>query len=102
MKHLLCLLALLPVTAGWASDLRLGRAALPITPPAGIPMGSSYGITPSVGVHDELYVKAPVLEQDGQTAALVACDLISLRPSLVKEIRAKQQIHVPHMKRLLE
>lgn len=69
------------------AELRVGRAAVRITPPVGAPMGSSYGLTISTGVHDELYAKALVIEQAGARAALVACDLISLRPPLVKEAR---------------
>ena len=81
------LLALGSAAAG-AAELKVGRAAVPITPPAGTPMGSSYGLTISTGVHDELYAKALVFEQAGSRAALVACDLISLRPPLVAEARA--------------
>ena len=55
----LFLLALAPV---WAAELRIGRAVVNITPPVGAPMGSSYGITISTGVHDNLYAKALVLE----------------------------------------
>jgi hypothetical protein len=70
-----------------SADLRLGRAALPITPPLGTPMGNSYGIRPAAGVYDDIFAKALVLEVDGRRAALVACDLISLRREIVAETR---------------
>ncbi|MGI8782074.1 MAG: hypothetical protein ACR2L2_00275 [Acidobacteriota bacterium] len=70
-----------------AQDLRVGRAAVKITPSVGAPIGSSYGITPAEGVHDDLYAKAIVIEKNGVKAALVACDLISLRGAIVQEAR---------------
>src|SRR5437870_5648607 len=71
----------------WASELRIGAAAVTITPPIGAPMGSSYGITISTGVHDDLYAKALVLEVGGARAAMVSCDLISIRRPIVAEAR---------------
>lgn len=70
-----------------AEPLRVGRAAVKITPEIGTPMGSSYGITISDGVHDDIYCKAIVLEQNGEKGALVACDLISIRGAIVQEAR---------------
>src|ERR1700722_18669976 len=70
-----------------AAELRVGRAAVRITPPPGVPMGSSYGLTISTGVHDDLFAKALALESSGARVAIVACDLISLRPALVVEMR---------------
>jgi neutral ceramidase len=67
--------------------LRVGRAAVKITPPVGSIMGNSYGTTVSKGVHDDLYVKAVVFEQSGVRAALVAADLISLHRPVVEEAR---------------
>src|SRR5437870_2622619 len=64
-----------------AAELRAGRAAVRITPAAGVPMGSSYGLTISAGTHDDLYVKALALESGEARVAIVACDLISLRPA---------------------
>ncbi len=70
-----------------AGTMRVGRAAVKITPPLGTPMGSSYGLTISQGVHDDLYAKALVLEQDGVKTAVVACDTVSLRGAIVAEAR---------------
>ncbi len=71
----------------WSQPLRVGRSSVKITPPVGVPMGSSYGLTISQGIRDDLFAKALVLESGGTRAALVACDLISLRPELVAETR---------------
>lgn len=68
-------------------SLRVGRAAVKITPPIGSIMGNSYGTTVSKGVYDDLYAKAVVFEQNGVRAALVAADLISLRRPIVEEAR---------------
>jgi len=70
-----------------AADLRVGRAKVVITPPLGAAMGSSYGLTPAKGVADDLHAKALVLESGGVKAAMVACDLISIRKSIVAEAR---------------
>ncbi|HWQ53853.1 MAG TPA: hypothetical protein VN442_09210 [Bryobacteraceae bacterium] len=71
----------------FAAELRVGRAAVPITPPIGSPIGSSYGLSPSTGVHDDLFAKAIVLEVEGVKAAIVACDLVSIRKPIVAETR---------------
>ena len=65
----------------------MGRAAVSITPPIGNPIGSSYGLTPAAGVRDDLFAKAIVLALDGVKAAIVACDLISIRKEIVSEAR---------------
>ena len=77
-------LAILPALA---AEFRVGRAAVPISPPVRTPIGSSYGITPAASIHDNLHAKAIVMEKDGVKAALVACDLISLRKEIVAEVR---------------
>ena len=89
MRHLSWVLVLVcGATAGaFGAELRVGRAAVRITPPIGAPMGSSYGITPAAGVHDDLFAKAIVLELNGAKAAIVACDLISIRKEIVSETR---------------
>ena len=74
-------------TLGFGQTLRVGRATVKITPPVGAPIGSSYGLTISTGVLDDLYAKAIVIESGGQRVALVSADLISLRPELVAEAR---------------
>ena len=69
------------------ADLRLGRAAVPITPPIGTPMGGSYALRLSDGVLDELYAKAVVLEKDGARVAMVVCDVVAVSTPVVEEAR---------------
>jgi hypothetical protein len=81
---LLCLLAAMPAQA---AELRVGAAAVSITPARGTPMAGYYSARGAQGVHDDLYAKAIVLD-DGQTrAALVALDLISTTRDLVEDAR---------------
>jgi len=81
----ICLTALpLPVIAG---DLRLGTAAVKITPPRGAPMAGYYGVRGNQGVLDDLYAKAAVLDDGRTTVAMVTCDLIGLTRPLVIEAR---------------
>jgi len=72
-----------------AQQLRVGRAAVRITPPAGIPMAGYYSVRLAEGTHDDLYSKAIVLEQDGARVALVACDLVAIEDSVAKTARQK-------------
>jgi hypothetical protein len=72
-----------------AADLRVGRAALKITPPRGVPMAGYYRIRLNEGVHDDLYAKALVLDKDGSKAALVALDLGSMPRPLVEAARQR-------------
>ena len=85
-RPLLLLLCVFALDAAGA-ELHVGRAAVSITPPIGSPIGSSYGLRPAAGVRDDLFAKAIVLELDGAKAAIVACDLISIRKEIVSEAR---------------
>jgi neutral ceramidase len=67
--------------------LRVGAASVVITPPVGTPMAGYYFARAAEGVHDDLFAKALVFEQDGVKAALVSLDLISTTAALVKETR---------------
>ncbi len=84
MTILAVLLALAPLAA---AELRVGRAAVKITPPAGAPLAGYYSHRYADGVHDDLWAKAIVLEQDGVRAALVACDLVSIERETVDSAR---------------
>jgi hypothetical protein len=79
--------SLLWILPGSGQDLSVGRASVAITPPVGAPIGSSYGLTISTGVRDDLYAKAIVMESGGRRVAILSADLISLRPELVAEVR---------------
>jgi hypothetical protein len=78
---------LLFVLPCWAGDLHVGRGAVKITPPVGIPMAGYYSVRLAEGVHDDLYAKALVFEKDGVKAAMVACDLVGVDRSIVEAAR---------------
>ncbi len=67
--------------------LRVGVGTSDITPPTGVPMAGYYHVRLSEGVHDPLQAKAIVLENNGVTAALVACDLVSLPRPIIEQAR---------------
>jgi len=87
MKLITGILLVAMVPSAWSGELRVGAAAIPITPPPGIPMAGYYSERGAKGVHDELQAKAIVLEAGGAMAALVALDLISTPRDLVEEAR---------------
>jgi len=69
-----------------AGEFQAGAAAVVITPPVGTPLAGSYHLRGSIGVLDDLYAKAIVVEQDGVKAAFVALDLAppyTARPGVV-------------------
>ena len=69
------------------AELRIGVAAVDITPPLGAPMAGYYSARGCTGVHDPLHASALVIEQDGTRVVLVALDLISTTQELVAEAR---------------
>lgn len=79
MKHSLALLLLLAGTVvAAAGELRVGAAAVDITPPEGTPLAGYYSARGARRILDPLFSKALVLEQDGTRVALVVCDLITM------------------------
>src|SRR6476620_11111083 len=70
-----------------AAELRVGAAAVVITPPEGTPLAGYYSERGSKTVLDDIYSKAIVLEVGDTKAALVVCDLISLPRHVVTEAR---------------
>ncbi|MBY0506956.1 MAG: hypothetical protein K2X03_23770 [Bryobacteraceae bacterium] len=68
--------------------LRVGAAQVDITPPVGMPLAGYYSTRLATGMHDPLQAKAIVLEQAGQTVALVACDLTNLPPEVIEQAEA--------------
>lgn len=70
-----------------AGELRVGRGKVVITPPLGSVIGNSYGVNIATGVTSDLHAKAVVFELNGVKAALVACDMISLHPPIVRQTR---------------
>jgi len=81
---MMLLACLAPAAAG---ELRLGTAAVKITPPLGTPMAGYYGARGAKGVLDDLYAKAAVWDDGKTKAAMVVCDLIDLPRAPVFEAR---------------
>ena len=83
--------------AGQAA-LKGGCAKVNITPPVGVWL-SGYGRRdkPSDGVVDELYVKALVLDDGGNTIAIVSADLLWVPLEITTEVRgaAAKKIGIP-------
>jgi hypothetical protein len=77
-------LAAAPAIAG---ELRVGAAAVPITPEPGTPMAGYYSTRLAEGVEDDLFAKAIVVEQDGAKVATVVCDLISMPRAVAEDAR---------------
>lgn len=75
-----------PVRAAGA-EFRASAAAVRITPPKGAPLAGYYYNRAAEGVHDDLYAKALVLQQETNKVAFVVCDLISLTRPIVEEAR---------------
>ena len=66
--------------------MRIGFAKTEITPPVGTPLGGYAGYRPCSGVHDPLFAKAVVLEQDGILHALATLDLMCVDEPLYLRI----------------
>ena len=79
------------------AELRVGVAAVKITPPSGTPMAGYYYARGSEDVLDDLYAKAAVLDDGSTKVALVVCDLITLPRKTVLEARQliEQQTGIP-------
>jgi hypothetical protein len=85
----LAAILLLPLLAG--EELRVGRAAVKITPPAGIPMAGYYNIRLAEGTLDDLWAKAIAFEVGGRTAVLTVCDLVSLPSDIAANARRQAE-----------
>lgn len=66
--------------------MKIGFSKREITPPPGTELGGYAGYRPSSGVHDPLYCKAVVLEQNGLRYALVVLDLLCVDEALYLHI----------------
>lgn len=79
-----------------AGELRVGAAAVVITPPDGTPMAGYYRKRLSEGTLDDLYSKAVVFERDGVKAAIVVCDILTLPRHTIETARRliEQQIGI--------
>lgn len=70
-----------------ADDLKVGAAAVKITPPLGIPLAGQYFERGATAVHDDLYAKALVIEKGGEKVAIVSCDLVDIGTDIVPAVR---------------
>lgn len=66
--------------------MRIGFAKTEITPPVGTELGGYAGYRPCTGVHDPLWCKAVLLEQDGVRYALIVLDLLCVDEALYLRI----------------
>ncbi len=85
----LALFTLLPHThAATDGALSAGVAAVDITPPLGAPMAGYYHARGADGVLDPLFSKVIVFDAQGQRAALITLDLISVTRQITDQARA--------------
>jgi neutral ceramidase len=70
-----------------ADELKIGAAAVKITPPLGVPLAGQYFDRGATAVHDDLYARAMVIEKGGVKVAIVSCDLVDIGTTLVPEVR---------------
>lgn len=80
-------------------SLKAGVAKDIITPPIGVPLaGYWFKKKPSMGIHDELYVRAIVLEQGKTRVALAVCDVLGFERSTVEKVRrmVEEKTGIPH------
>jgi neutral ceramidase len=68
--------------------LTAGLAKVCITPPPGVPLaGFAARQGNASGVHDHLYARVCVVEQDGRALAFVSVDLLALDARFVRDVR---------------
>jgi neutral ceramidase len=80
------------------AELRVGAASVCVTPPVGVDLAGYSGRRGgSIGVHDDLYGKALVLDDGHTTLALLTVDLRQMNDVAVQDIRAKvaEQTDIP-------
>ena len=87
VRTVVVLCAIARVVGAEGPELRAGAATVKITPPQGAPLAGYYYNRAAEGVHDDLYAKALVLDQEGTRVAFVVCDLISLSRPVVEQAR---------------
>jgi len=73
--------------ASFAQELKVGTAAVDITPPVGMRMSGYFNERLSTGVRDPLWAKAIVFQQGETKGAIVICDLIGIEGKLGSQAR---------------
>jgi neutral ceramidase len=71
------------------AEVRVGAAAVVITPPLGIPLAGYYSERGASAVHDDLYARALVMESQGTKVALVGLDLGSTARHFIEAARSE-------------
>ena len=81
------------------AQLRAGVAAVNITPPIGGYQAGFNQREPTIGIHDDLYAKALVLETGGVKTAIVTTDILSFDTGLTARIRRliRRQTGIRHV-----
>jgi neutral ceramidase len=84
-----------PTSAG--KNLKVGAATSNITPPLGIGVIGNFGKQLAANIHDELNVRAVVIDDGERKVAMVVCDLLGFRGTVPKEARKriKEKIGIP-------
>ena len=79
------------------TTLLVGAARTVITPPLGVSLAGSYTDRRAVGLRDDLYARAFVVDDSVSQVALVSCDLIGVRAATVAGARRiiEQRCGVP-------
>src|SRR5688572_22424714 len=67
--------------------MQVGAAGAVITPPLGVSLAGSYHDRRAVGLHDELYARAFVVDDGEAQVAVVSCDLLGVHGSTVAAAR---------------
>ncbi|MBP7141827.1 MAG: hypothetical protein KBA71_07955 [Opitutaceae bacterium] len=79
-----------------AEPLRVGTAAVDITPPLKmpfqVPQRPPHPAPGAEGTHDPLHAKAVVFESGGVKAAIVACDVTSLPLAIIEDARKQVRL----------
>lgn len=90
-KFLLIVAAVLVAPAAFGDELRVGRAAVDITPEIGTPMLTPqrppFAIKLATEAHDPIHAKAIAFECNGERAAIVSCDLTSIPLHIIQKAR---------------
>ncbi|MDA1193490.1 MAG: neutral/alkaline non-lysosomal ceramidase N-terminal domain-containing protein [Candidatus Poribacteria bacterium] len=69
--------------------LKAGFARVPITPPVGTALAGYFNTRHSVGVLDDLYAHAMLLDNGDSKLAWVTCDLIGVTRDMTRQVRER-------------
>ena len=77
--------------------LKVGFGISDITPERPTPMAGYYGVRYSTATHDPLWAKATLLDDGNQRGVIIAIDLISTNPWMVRETRKliEEKLQIP-------